>query len=90
VVAEVRRRHPDILLSVDANAAYTLEDRDRLRKLDEFGLLMIEQPLETRRSASITRAFREISRPRSVSTRASRGSAPPARRWSSAAAESST
>jgi O-succinylbenzoate synthase len=46
VVAEVRRRHPDILLSVDANAAYTLEDRDRLRKLDEFGLLMIEQPLE--------------------------------------------
>jgi o-succinylbenzoate synthase len=46
VVAEVRRRHPDILLSVDANAAYTLADRDRLRKLDDFGLLMIEQPLE--------------------------------------------
>jgi O-succinylbenzoate synthase len=46
VVAEVRRRHPDILLSVDANAAYTLADLDRLRKLDEFRLLMIEQPLE--------------------------------------------
>ena len=46
VVAEVRRRHPDILLSVDANSAYTLADADHLKALDEFGLLMIEQPLE--------------------------------------------
>ena len=45
VVAEVRRRHPDIMLSVDANSAYTLEDKDHLKKLDEFDLLMIEQPL---------------------------------------------
>ena len=45
VVDEVRRRHPDILLSVDANSAYTLEDRDHLKKLDDFDLLMIEQPL---------------------------------------------
>ncbi len=46
IVKEVRRRHPDILLSVDANSAYTLADRDHLKRLDEFGLLMIEQPLE--------------------------------------------
>ena len=46
VVEEVRRHHPDIVLSVDANAAYTLADRDHLKKLDAFGLLMIEQPLE--------------------------------------------
>ena len=46
VVAEVRKRHPDILLSVDANSAYTLKDMDRLRALDEFDLLMIEQPLD--------------------------------------------
>ena len=46
VVEEVRRRHPAIPLSVDANAAYTLSDREHLRKLDQFGLLMIEQPLE--------------------------------------------
>ena len=46
VVGEVRRRHPDILLSVDANAAYTPADLDHLKALDEFGLLMIEQPLE--------------------------------------------
>ncbi len=46
VVDEVRRRHPDILLSVDANSAYTLEHRDHLKKLDDFDLLMIEQPLQ--------------------------------------------
>ena len=46
VVREVRRRYPDILLSVDANAAYTLADLDHLRALDDFGLLMIEQPLD--------------------------------------------
>jgi O-succinylbenzoate synthase len=46
VVGEVRRRHPDILLSVDANSAYSLEDLDHLRRLDEFNLLMIEQPLD--------------------------------------------
>jgi o-succinylbenzoate synthase len=45
VVREVRGRHPDILLSVDANSAYTPADEEHLRRLDEFGLLMIEQPL---------------------------------------------
>ena len=46
VVAEARRRNPEIPLSVDANAAYTLADRDHLRLLDRYGLQMIEQPLE--------------------------------------------
>jgi len=45
VVDEVRRVHPDILLSVDANAAYTLADAKTLKRLDDFNLLMIEQPL---------------------------------------------
>jgi o-succinylbenzoate synthase len=45
VVRTVRQRHPNILLSVDANTAYTLADRDHLRALDAFNLLMIEQPL---------------------------------------------
>ncbi len=35
----------DVLLQVDANAAYTLADTPRLRRLDEFELLLIEQPL---------------------------------------------
>jgi O-succinylbenzoate synthase len=46
VVREVRRRHPDILLSVDANSAYRIEDLPHLQELDEFDLLMIEQPLD--------------------------------------------
>ena len=46
LVKAVRKEFPDILLSVDANSAYRLErDTDLLKSLDEFGLLMIEQPL---------------------------------------------
>jgi o-succinylbenzoate synthase len=46
VMREVRRRHPGILLSADANAAYTLADREHLKGLDPAALLMIEQPLD--------------------------------------------
>jgi O-succinylbenzoate synthase len=46
IVRQVRRRHADIVLSVDANSAYTFADRNHLKELDEFRLLMIEQPLE--------------------------------------------
>src|SRR5215469_3968704 len=45
VVRRVRERWPAIKLSVDANSAYTLADADHLRRLDEFYLMMIEQPL---------------------------------------------
>jgi o-succinylbenzoate synthase len=44
-VRAVRERWPEILLQVDANAAYTLEDAGRLAALDPFQLLLIEQPL---------------------------------------------
>jgi O-succinylbenzoate synthase len=44
-VQAVRERFPDILLSVDANAAYRFTDLPTLKELDRFGLLMIEQPL---------------------------------------------
>ncbi|MFL5768335.1 MAG: o-succinylbenzoate synthase [Actinomycetota bacterium] len=44
-VRAVREAHPDILLSVDANAAYELADVRVFRDLDELELLMIEQPL---------------------------------------------
>lgn len=46
VVRAVRRAHPKILLSVDANSAYRLDDEKLLKALDEFDLLMIEQPLD--------------------------------------------
>jgi len=35
----------DVMLQVDANAAYTLQDADALRALDQFDLTCIEQPL---------------------------------------------
>ncbi len=41
----VRAAYPDILLMLDANSAYTLDDADHLKQLDEFNLLMLEQPL---------------------------------------------
>ena len=45
VVRAVRKKHPDILLMVDANSAYRLEDAPLLKHLDDFNLMMIEQPL---------------------------------------------
>jgi O-succinylbenzoate synthase len=45
VVRAVRERvGPDVLLQVDANAAYSLSDSPQLGRLDDFGLLFIEQP----------------------------------------------
>ncbi len=46
LVKTIRSNFPDILLSVDANSAYRLDrDINVFEQLDEFGLLMIEQPL---------------------------------------------
>lgn len=46
LVEAVRKRFPDITLSVDANSAYSLaEDAPLFTRLDDFNLLMIEQPL---------------------------------------------
>jgi o-succinylbenzoate synthase len=45
VLEKIRNRWPEILLSCDANSAYTLSDQEHLRSFDRFRLLMIEQPL---------------------------------------------
>lgn len=45
VIRAVREHYPDLLLQADANSAYTLADIDRLKALDDFNLLLIEQPL---------------------------------------------
>jgi o-succinylbenzoate synthase len=46
-VAAVRQRlGVDAPLMVDANSAYTLDDAVHLARLDEFNLMMIEQPLD--------------------------------------------
>ena len=44
IVKHVRARLPNILLQVDANSAYHLPDAPLFEAMDEFGLLLIEQP----------------------------------------------
>ena len=45
-VERVRARFGNIPLQVDANAAYSLDDAALLARLDPYGLLLIEQPLD--------------------------------------------
>lgn len=45
VVRAVRERFPQVKLMVDANSAYRLDDAAHLKQLDDFYLMMIEQPL---------------------------------------------
>ena len=45
IVRKVRERHPDIRLMGDANSAYALSDINVFKALDEYELMMIEQPL---------------------------------------------
>ena len=45
VIRQIRHRFPGIKLMADANSAYTLADTALLKQLDEFYLMMIEQPL---------------------------------------------
>ncbi len=45
VFEKIRARWPQILLSCDANSAYTLQQIELLKQFDQFQLLMIEQPL---------------------------------------------
>jgi O-succinylbenzoate synthase len=62
LVAAVRHHiGPDVLLQVDANAAYTLGDARHLARLDAFDLLLIEQPLaehDLRQHAVLARQLR--------------------------------
>jgi len=45
VLSKVRGKFPGTKVMGDANSAYTLADADRLKHLDEFYLMMLEQPL---------------------------------------------
>ena len=45
VIRAIREVYPDVPLMADANSAYTLDDIELLKELDQFNLMMIEQPL---------------------------------------------
>ena len=45
VVEDVRGRFPDVRLMLDANSAYSLDDVALFQRLDDYDLMMIEQPL---------------------------------------------
>ena len=45
IIEQVRRQFPNIRLMADANSAYTLSDVALFKTLDQFDLMMIEQPL---------------------------------------------
>ncbi len=45
IIKKVREKFGDILLMGDANSAYSLDDIDLFKQMDEFNLMMFEQPL---------------------------------------------
>lgn len=45
VIRAIRAKYPDLPLMADANSCYRLEDIELLKQLDDFNLMMIEQPL---------------------------------------------
>ncbi len=63
VLERIRARFPRIALMADANSAYRLEDRARLKEFDRFFLMMVEQPLGWDDLVDHARLQREISTP---------------------------
>jgi o-succinylbenzoate synthase len=63
VIKKVRETFGDIPLMGDANSAYTLDDIDKLKSLDEFNLMMLEQPLSNEDILDHAKLQREISTP---------------------------
>lgn len=63
VIRQVREKFGDILLMGDANSAYTLADIDLFKRLDEFDLMMLEQPLSYDDIIDHAKLQREIKTP---------------------------
>ncbi len=63
IIKRVRAAFGDIPLMGDANSAYTLADIDKLKSLDEFDLMMLEQPLSNEDIVDHAKLQREISTP---------------------------
>lgn len=62
-IEALRKEFPKILLQVDANSAYTLNDVNIFKAMDEFNLLLIEQPLGYEDIYEHSKLQREIKTP---------------------------
>ncbi len=62
-VRALRNEFPRLLLQVDANSAYTLNDIDLFKRLDEYNLSLIEQPLGYEDIYDHSKLQREIKTP---------------------------
>jgi O-succinylbenzoate synthase len=63
VIKKVREKFGDILLMGDANSAYSLDDIDLFKRMDEFDLMMFEQPLAHDDMLDHAKLQREIKTP---------------------------
>jgi O-succinylbenzoate synthase len=63
VIRRVREKFGDILLMGDANSAYSLEDVGLFKRMDEFTLMMFEQPLAHDDMLDHAKLQREINTP---------------------------
>jgi o-succinylbenzoate synthase len=45
ILQSLRKRFPHLMMMADANSAYSLQDKDKIKNLDTLKLEMIEQPL---------------------------------------------
>lgn len=63
VIKQVREKFGNILLMGDANSAYTLADIDLFKRMDEFDLMMFEQPLSHDDMVDHAKLQREIRTP---------------------------
>ncbi|WP_419394029.1 o-succinylbenzoate synthase [Cytobacillus praedii] len=63
VIREIRKHFPKVPLMADANSAYTLNDMDLFKSMDEYGLMMIEQPFAANDFIDHAKLQREITTP---------------------------
>jgi O-succinylbenzoate synthase len=63
IIKKVRERFGDILLMGDANSAYSLNDIELFRRMDEFDLMMFEQPFAHDDMLDHAKLQREITTP---------------------------
>ena len=63
IVSSIRKAHPDVPLSADANSCYSIGDVRLLARLDRYDLEYIEQPLEHDDLIDHAKLRRKISTP---------------------------